>query len=73
MPPDGPASEPFSQARPELEAPGPPDAATGTSAGALRSLADRALARLSKIGADPRDDEDARLRKAPPGRMSSPH
>jgi class 3 adenylate cyclase len=64
MPPDGPASEPFIQARPELDAPVPREAATGTPAGAPRSLADRALAQLSKIGADPRDDEDVRLRKA---------
>ncbi|MEZ0240202.1 MAG: hypothetical protein ACAH65_05335, partial [Chloroflexota bacterium] len=64
MPPDGPSSEPFPQARQELDAPAARGAEVETPAGALRSFANRAFARLSRIGADPRDDEDLRLRKA---------
>jgi guanylate cyclase len=64
MPPDGPTSEPFLQARQELDAPTAGRVATGTPMGAVRSLGDRAFVRLSRIGADPHDDEDLRLRKS---------
>jgi adenylate cyclase len=64
MPPDGPPSEPFIEARPELEALAPRGAATPGPAGRLRSVAETAYERLARIGADPRDDDDLRLRKA---------
>jgi adenylate cyclase len=65
MPPDGPTSEPFRQARPELDALIPRGAvAPRPDGGRLRSLIDGVVGRLAAIGADPRDDEDLRLRKA---------
>ena len=65
MPPDGPISEPFPQARQELDAPAArqPDNVNRGPRG-LRSSAEAAFRWLGAIGADPSDDEDLRLRKS---------
>ena len=49
---------------PPIEYPGTSNVSRGARLGPDRAAADRVTARLALIGADPRDDEDLRARKA---------